>query len=182
MGGISVIGYKEAIVQSMRMLAQQENVLFIGQSVRYSGHAMFNTLEDAKVPMSKRLELPVIEEFQLGYSQGRALVGCLPVSIFPRIDFLMCAMNQLVNHLDKWEEMSHGEFNPKVIIRTMVGSKNPLNPGPQHCQDHTEALRLLCPNLDIYKLDSVEKVLGNYEKALASSRSSILIEMGDLYD
>lgn len=174
--------YREAIVESMRMLAQHENTLFIGQSVRYPGHAMFSTLEDALVPYEKRIEFPVNEEMQLGYSQGRALEGCLPISIFPRIDFLMCTMNQLVNHLDKWEEMSHGEFNPKVIIRTMVGSKEPLNPGPQHCQDHTEALRLLCPNLDIYKLDSTDKVLEGYKKALASPKSSILVELGDLYD
>ncbi len=174
--------YREAIVESMRMLAQQENTLFIGQSVKYSGHAMFNTLEDANVPMNKRIELPVLEEFQLGYSQGLGLVWCLPISIFPRIDFLMWAINQLVNHLDKWEEMSHGEFNPKVIIRTMVGSKTPLNPGPQHCNDHTEALRLLCPHIDIYKLDNADRVIEGYQTALASNRSSILVEVGDFYD
>ncbi len=174
--------YREAIIESMRMLAERDNVLFVGQSVCYSGHTMFNTLEDAEIPMSKRVELPVNEEFQLGYSQGLALIGFLPISIFPRIDFLMCAMNQLVNHLDKWEEMSHGEFNPKVIIRTMIGSREPLNPGPQHCQDHTEALRLLCPNIDIYKLDNAIKVLNSYEIALMSSKSSILVEIGDLYN
>lgn len=168
-------------MESMRMLAQEDNLLFIGQSVRYSGHAMFNTLEDAGVPMTKRLELPVMEDSQLGISQGLALGGFLPVSIYPRIDFLICGANQLVNHLDKWAEMSHGEWNPKVIIRTMIGSKIPLDPGPQHCQDHTDALRLLCPNLDIYKLDSAEKVLAGYQQALASDRSSILIEEGDLY-
>ncbi len=168
-------------MESMRMLAQQGDTLFIGQSVKYPGHVMFNTLEDAGVPMNKRIELPVMEEFQLGYSQGRALAGCLPVSIFPRIDFLMCAMNQLVNHLDKWGEMSHGEFNTKVIIRTMVGSRNPLNPGPQHCQDHTREIRLMCRNIDVYRLDTPLDVLTFYKKALESSRSSILVEMGDLY-
>lgn len=174
--------YREAIVESMRMLAQEERALFIGQSVRYSGHAMFNSLEDAKVPMDKRVELPVFEDTQLGISTGLALEGFLPVSIYPRMDFLIIAANQLVNHLDKWEEMSHGEWNSKVIIRTMVGSKEPLNPGPQHCQNHTKALRLLCPNMDIYKLDSANRVIESYEKALASPHSSILIEMGDLYD
>ncbi len=173
--------YREAIIESMRMLDERDDVLFIGQSVCYSGHAMFTTLQEAAIPMNKRIELPVLEEFQLGYSQGRALMGCLPISIFPRIDFLMCAMNQLVNHLDKWEEMSHGEFMPKVIIRTMIGSKEPLNPGPQHHQDHTEALKLLCPNISVVKLERVEDVVSGYMGALYGKKSSILIEIGDMY-
>lgn len=175
------MSYRDALVESMRLLDSYQNVIFIGQSVRYAGHAMFGTLQDAEIPMVKRIELPVFEDTQVGLSEGLALGGFLPVSIFPRIDFLLCAANQLVNHLDKWNEMSHGEFNPKVIIRTMVGSKEPLNPGPQHCQDHTYALRLLCPNIDVYCLDSAENVVECYQKALASEKSSILVEYGGLY-
>ena len=173
--------YKEAIVEAMKMLAEQENSLFIGQSVLYPGHAMYNTLEDAGVPRGKRLEFPVAEDTQLGFSQGLALAGFLPISIFPRIDFLLCAANQLVNHLDKWNEMSHGEFNPKVIIRTAVGSKTPLYPGVQHCQNHASALALMCPNIDIVELYTPDQVLIAYEGALRSEKSSILIEFGDLY-
>lgn len=174
--------YRDAIVESMRMLAQENNVLFIGQSVRYPGHAMFGTLEDAKVPMNKRIELPVFEDTQMGISTGLALQGFLPVSIFPRMDFLICASNQLVNHLDKWNEMSHGEFNPKVIIRTMVGSKEPLNPGPQHCQNHIKALELMCPSTDIIALNTPGEVRLAYISAVVSDRSTILVEFGDLYD
>ena len=173
--------YKEAIVESMRMLAQQERILFIGQSVRYSGHVMYNTLQDAEVPMEKRIELPVFEDTQMGMSIGLSLAGFLPVSIYPRMDFLIIAANQLVNHLDKMEEMSHGEFNPKMIIRTMVGGRIPLGPGPQHCQDHTSALGLLCPNINVRMLDSTDGVLPSYQEALESPKSSILVEYGDMY-
>jgi len=173
--------YKEAIIEATRILAQDEKTLFVGQSVCYPGHIMYNTLEEARVPNEKRIELPVLEDSQLGISTGLSLAGFLPISIYPRMDFLVIAMNQLVNHLDKWGEMSHGEFNPKVIIRTMVGSKEPLNPGPQHCQDYTEALRLMCPNIDIYKLCYTDEILECYRAALASSKSSILIELGDLF-
>ena len=173
--------YKEALVESMKMLSKRDNVIFIGQSVRWPGNAIYTTLQDADVPQKMRIELPVMENAQLGMSQGLAIAGFLPISIFPRIDFLLCAANQLVNHLDKWGEMSHGEWNPKVIIRTMVGSKEPLNPGPQHCGDYTEALRLFCPNIDVYCLDSAKKVIECYQQALASDKSSILIEYGRLY-
>lgn len=173
--------YKEAIVDSLKYWIKKEpRMLFVGQSVSYPGHAMFNTLEEANIPMTNRIEVPVLEDSQMGMATGISLAGIPVCSIYPRMDFLIIAMNQLVNHLDKWAEMSHGEFNPKVIIRTMIGSKEPLNPGLQHYQDHTEALRLMCPNIDIYKLRWTDEVLECYRAALASSKSSILIELGDL--
>ncbi len=174
--------YKSEIIRAMAYLGERKNTLFIGQSVCYSGHVMFNTLEDAKVPMSKRIELPVFEDTQMGMSIGLSLAGFLPISLYPRIDFLLCACNQLVNHLDKIYEMSRGEFSPKVIIRTMVGSKEPLNPGPQHCQDHTEALRYMLTNVKVVKLCTPESVFPNYAEALNRDYSTILVEMGDLYE
>lgn len=173
--------YKGEIVKAMALLAQDKRTLFIGQSVCWSGHIMFDTLEEAQVPYEKRIELPVIEDAQMGICIGLALEGFIPISIYPRMDFLIIAMNQLVNHLDKMEEMSRGQFRPKVIIRTMVGSKIPLNPGPQHCQDHTEALKLLLTNIEVVKLSSAEVILNAYEKALDQHTSSILVEVGDLY-
>jgi len=83
--------------------------------------------------------------------------------------------------LIKFEEMSSGRFKPKVIIRTMVGATKPLYPGLQHCSDYSEALARLLKNVAIYKLDDVKYILPAYIKALKDERSTILIEMGDLY-
>ena len=47
------------------------------------------------------IELPVAEEMQMGMSFGMSLDGTIPISIYPRWNFLLCAINQLVNHLDK---------------------------------------------------------------------------------
>lgn len=165
----------------MALLARQDKALFVGQSVRYPGHAMFNTLEEAEVSMEQRIELPVAEEMQLGFCTGLALEGFIPISIFPRMDFLILAMNQLVNHLDKIEEMSCGQFIPRVIIRTMIGSTHPLNPGPQHCQDHTEALKLMLNNIGVVRLTQANEVLPAYTEALNSLYSTIIVEIADLY-
>lgn len=173
------MNYRDEVVKAMDLLAREEKTIFLGQSIAYPGHVMYGTLEN--VPMSKRIELPVFEEVQMGMSIGLSLEGYIPISIFPRIDFLIIATNQLVNHLDKIEEMSHGQFKPKVIIRTMVGSIKPLYPGPQHCQDHTEALRCLLTNVDVVKLTESKDVVPAYRRALKSEKSSVLIEMADLY-
>lgn len=173
------MSYKDEITKAMEMLAEDERVIFIGQTILYPGNVIYGTLEN--VPTSRKIEVPIMEDAQLGMSLGLSLEGYIPVSIFPRMDFLIIATNQLVNHLDKIEEMSCGQFSPKVIIRTMVGSTKPLYPGPQHCQDHTEALKCLLTNVDVVKLTKTKDIVPAYRAALESQRSSILIEIADSY-
>jgi pyruvate dehydrogenase E1 component beta subunit len=168
------MSWAEELKAAMSLLAEHPQTIFIGQSVAYPGHLLYSTLEH--IPRERRLELPVIEDAQVGISIGLALSGWLPVSIFPRMDFLIIAANQLVNHLDKFEEMTNGQVRPHVIIRTMVGSTIPLYPGPQHCQDHTMALRMLMPNTTVMKLTRPEDVVPAYQRALERPGPWVLIE------
>ena len=119
----------------MKYLAKDKRTLFLGQSVKYSGNAIFNTLKEVD---DKKIELPVFEDVQMGISTGLALQGYIPITCYPRFDFLILAMNQLVNHLDKIRHMSFDEFKPRVIIRTSIGSKKPLDGGVQHTQNYTK--------------------------------------------
>lgn len=170
------MSYKDEIIKAMNLLAQDDRVIFIGQNVIYSGAiAIHETLKH--VPRSRRREVPVFEDTQLGLSIGLSLEGYIPVSIFPRMDFLIIATNQLVNHLDKIEGMSCGRFKPKVIIRSCVGSTQPLDPGPQHCQNHAAALRCLLTNIDVVTLSEAEEIVPAYKHALESDRSTVLIEL-----
>ena len=171
--------YLDNLTEAMTWLGKQADTIFLGQGVLYPGNAVYGTV--ASVPESKKLELPVAEEMQMGLSIGLALQGYVPISIFPRFDFLILAMNQLVNHLDKIKEMSHGEFNPKVIIRTAIGATTPLYPGPQHCSDYTEGLDAMLKNVSVVKMTKVADILPSYLGAYASRRSRILIEVADLY-
>jgi pyruvate/2-oxoglutarate/acetoin dehydrogenase E1 component len=173
------MGYREELIKAMLTLAEDERVIFIGQTILYPGNVIYGTLEG--ISASRKIELPIMEDCQMGMSIGLSLEGYLPVSIFPRMDFLIIAMNQLVNHLDKIEEMSSGRFKPKVIIRTMVGATKPLYPGVQHCSDYTEGLGYFLRNINVVKLTEAEQIVPEYRKSLESERSTILIEMGDLY-
>ena len=78
----------------------------------------------------------------------------------------------MVNHLDKIKDISRGQYNPKIIIRTIVGSREPY-PGPQHCQDYTEAFKLMLKNVVVIKLDSAESIVPQYKKALERDISSL---------
>jgi len=174
------MNYKEELIKAYDMLAENPNTIFIGQCVQWGGTSMYHMMKN--IHLDKKLELPVFEETQMGISTGLALQGFIPISIYPRMDFLVLALNQLVNHLDKAEEMSNGQFKPKVIIRTAIGSTSPLMPGPQHCKDYTEALKLMCTNINIVKLTSAEMIMPEYKKALESDKSTILIEIPDAYN
>ena len=171
--------YLEQITEAMTWLGEKEDTIFLGQSVLYSGNAIYKTLSG--VPDAQKLEFPVAEDCQLGVAIGLTLMGFVPICIFPRMDFLILAMNQLVNHLDKIKQMSHGEFNPKVIIRTAIGATTPLYPGPQHCSDYTEGLDVMLGNVSVVKMTKAADILPSYLGAYASQTSRILVEVADLY-
>ena len=164
----------------MEMIAEQPNSIFLGQAVNCPGTAMYNTLKD--IDESKRLELPVAEALQMGMSTGLALNGFLPVSIYPRWNFLLLATDQLVNHLDKIELMSDGGYKPKVIIRTSIGSERPLHPSYQHVGDFTDAFNKILSTINVVRLDEPEQIVPAYQEAIEGYRSTILVEWGDYYN
>ena len=171
--------YFDELKKSMNYLADNEKTIFIGQAVEVPGTAMTNTLKE--VNSKKLLELPVAEEMQMGMTLGLALDGNIPISIFPRWNFVLLAMNQLINHLDKVNIMSNNGFKTKAIIRTGVGSQRPLHPQYQHIGDFTDMVRKMCSSLDVIKLNEPEDIFPSYKKALDrdDGRSTILVEFGD---
>ena len=178
---ISPSNYKDALIDSMSWLAQQPDTIFIGQTVKFGGSYMGTTFSG--VQQNKLVELPVMEESQMGMSLGLALEGFCVVSIYPRFDFLILAMNQLVNHIDKIGWMSDGKMQPRIIIRTSVGSKKPLDAGPQHTQDHTDALNLMLTTVNVVKLTDAEMIEPYYRRAYKDKdqRLWLFIENGALY-
>jgi len=173
--------YQIELSKAMKLLASNDKTVFIGQSVAVAGTAMRTTLEN--INSTRLIEMPVDEDFQMGIANGLAIAGYIPVSVFPRWNFLLLATNQIVNHLDKIKEISRLKIPPKVIIRTGIGSVSPLHPGPQHTGDFTEAFKLMCPNINVVRLDSYEQVVPEYKLALEREDgvSTILVEWGDKY-
>jgi pyruvate/2-oxoglutarate/acetoin dehydrogenase E1 component len=174
--------YKDELIRSMNYLAKNDKTIFIGQSVSYSGNAIYNTLSE--IPDDKKIETPVFEDVQMGLSLGLALNGYIPVTCYPRFDFLILALNQMINHLDKIKFMSENKMLPRVIIRTSVGPKKPLDGGPQHTADYTEAIKKMVTEIDIVTLDEPGEIFPAFKDALESSnvKSTLLIEKGSHYN
>ncbi len=168
------LNYLEETKRAMTILGQKEDTIFLGQTCLYSGSPMFKSLEG--VPKEKRIELPLIEDLQAGMSLGLSLENYKPISIYPRIDFSLCACNQIINHIDHCYEMSNKEFNPIVIIRTQIGNIYPLHPGIQHCGDYTKGFKAMCKNINVIKLEKEEDIVPAYIKAYNSNKSTLFIE------
>ena len=134
-----------------------------------------------RIQESKKIEFPVAENFQIGVSIGLAMNGFIPISIVPRWNFLLCATDQIINHLDKFPILSDGQNNPKVLIRVAVGSEIPVDPQDQHKGNFSEAFRLMCKTIDIIECKTPESILPAYQFAYnrADNKSTILVEFPD---
>jgi pyruvate/2-oxoglutarate/acetoin dehydrogenase E1 component len=174
--------YFDELKRSMEFLAADPRTVFLGQAVAVAGTAMSNTLKG--VDPSRLVELPVAEEMQMGMTTGLALAGMVPVSLFPRWNFLLCAMSQLINHLDKLDDMACAGFNARAIVRTGIGSERPLHPQYQHVGDFTDAVRSMCRSIEVIRLDEPADIFPAYERALLrdDGRSTLLVEWGDFYN
>lgn len=168
--------YFTELTLAMNLLADDPRTIFLGQGL-FGGTTMSDTFKE--ISTAKRIEMPIAEEMQTGMAVGMSLKGMIPISVIPRWNFMLRAADQIVNHLDRLSLYS--DYCPKVIIRTAVPSKNPFNPGPQHDDDFTSAFRLMLRTTDVVTLHRESDIVAQYDKALHSPRSTILVEWTDHY-
>tara|TARA_R100000808_G_C2143783_1_gene151550 strand:- start:549 stop:1076 length:528 start_codon:yes stop_codon:yes gene_type:complete len=168
--------YRNELERAMLLLAEKEDTIFLGQSLEYGGIAMAQTFE--KMDPHKKMEMPVAENLQLGLSTGLAIAGYVPISVYPRWNFLLLAADQLVNHLDKISLMTEGQYKPKVIIRVAVGVEKPVNPQEQHLGDFSEGFRQILRTVEIVKLHNAAEIVDAYLHAYnrTDGVSTILVE------
>lgn len=171
--------YSGNIQKAMQIISKKRNSIFLGQSVAVPGNLLYKSL--LKVPIKKKIELPIFEDTQMGISIGLALEGYLPVTCYPRFDFFLLSFNQTINHLDKLKKISSGNFDPFVIVRVLVGSKSPINAGLQHTQDYSKELKKMCKFINVVELKNSNDILKKYNQVLKNKKSTIFIEFSNKY-
>jgi pyruvate/2-oxoglutarate/acetoin dehydrogenase E1 component len=171
--------YYEELQKAMSLVAEHPKTIFIGQAVEFEGTGLFESLKH--LPANKKIELPVAEYLQCGLANGIAIEGLIPVSIFPRWNFLLMGTDQIINHLDKFITMSDGTCRPKVIIRVAVGSETPVDPQCQHKGNFSNSFRQMLKNIEVIELEESNEIVPAYEKALnrTDGISTILVEFAD---
>lgn len=163
--------YFEELCKAMRVLSD-DGYIFTGQTVKDPGTALHGTFRD--VPVEQRIELPIFENTQLGMAAGIALASGKICTCYPRINFFLEALPQLVQHLDKIPLFS--EYKPRVIVRTSIATKDPLDPGPQHIGDYSDAIEAMLSTVKVVRLTSAEMIMPEYKAAMERDGSTLLIE------
>ncbi len=166
----------------MEWMAQQPRTIFLGQTVGGPGTFMYQTLRD--LPKEKALEMPVNESFQMQFSIGLALAGYIPISVYPRQNFLLLATSDMANMLDKIPAISSQQILPRVIIRVAAGPYMPVHPGHQHIGNYAEAFRKMFSWINVVELEETEEIFPTYQYALKREdhRASLIIEHGNYYN
>ena len=132
------------------LLENHEEVFVIGQglwSPWYVGNSMTDL--DKQFGSNRVVDTPVSESACTGAAIGASLVGMKPIVVHPRMDFMMYAMDSIVNQAAKWSHMVGGQAHPAVTIRGIINRGG--EQGAQHSQAlhsyfaHLPGLRVVMP-------------------------------------
>ena len=171
--------YFDELKRTMEWLADQPKTIFVGQTVAGPGTFMFQTLRD--VPSDKTLEMPINESFQMQFSLGLALEGQIPISVYPRQNFLLLAVSDMVNMIDKVPAISRDQWPIQLIIRVAVGPDEPVHPGHQHIGNYIDGLKQMFTTIEVCELLEPEDIFPAYKKAYEHKGVTLLIEHGNFY-
>ena len=173
--------YFDELKRTMEWLAQQPKTLFLGQTVAGPGTFMYQTLRD--IPKERALEMPVNESFQMQFTIGLALAGYIPISVYPRQNFLLLATGDMVNMLDKIPVIGSNQWASRVLIRVASGPDSPVHPGHQHVGNYAESFKRMFTSIEVVELNEPEDIFPAYKRALERTdhKSTLLIEHGNFY-
>jgi pyruvate dehydrogenase E1 component beta subunit len=131
--------YGNAILQGFEYLMENhQDVFLIGQGL-WSPWYVGTTMTDLDVKFGKErvIDTPVSESACTSAAIGASLAGMKPVVIHPRIDFMLYAMDGIVNQAAKWSYMFGGQSSPNVTFRGII------NRGGEQGAQHSQALHSL---------------------------------------
>jgi len=145
------ITYGEAIRESTdQCMANDPSIYIMGLGVP-DPKGIFGTtvgLRD-KYGEKRVLDMPVSENGMTGIAIGSALMGMRPIMTHQRIDFMLLALDQIINNAAKWHYMFGGQKSVPLVIRLLIGQG--WGQGPQHSQSlqsifaHIPGLRVIMP-------------------------------------
>ena len=144
--------YGTAILAGFEYLLEKyPEVFVIGQglwSPWYVGNSMTDL--DKKFGVERIIDTPVSESACTGAAVGASLAGMKPIVVHPRMDFMIYAMDAVVNQAAKWSHMLGGQAHPGVTIRSIINRGG--EQGAQHSQAlhawfaHIPGLRVVMPS------------------------------------
>lgn len=145
------IKYSEALAEAtLAAMEENQKVFLIGEGIDDPKGAFATTSEALKRFGHERvMDSPLSESALTGIGIGAAIEGHPCVMIHMRNDFLLLAMDQIVNHAAKWHYMFGGSMTVPIVIRCLVGRG--WGQAAQHSQSfhamfaHVPGLKVILP-------------------------------------
>jgi pyruvate dehydrogenase E1 component beta subunit len=168
------ITYVKAFTESlMQLMAEDEDVLIIGEDVGFYGgvfkafDGLYKTYGENRV-----IDTPISEMGFLGMGVGAAARGLRPVVDLMFFDFVGVAMDQLYNQAAKLKYMFGGDVTVPLTLTTAGGAG--LSGGPQHSQS-LEAWLAHVPGLKVALPASPHDVKGLMVGAVRDDNPTVVI-------
>src|SRR4051812_6998076 len=149
--GVRILSYVDAVREATdQEMARDPSVLVFGLDVddRKAIQGTTRGLLERHGP-ERVFGTPLSEDAMTGAAVGMALAGLRPIHVHIRMDFLMLAMNQLVNVAAKSRYMYGGRAAVPLVVRSMIGKS--WGQGAQHSQGlhsffmHVPGLKVVAP-------------------------------------
>ncbi len=121
-----------------QLLASDPRVFVIGQglwSPWYAGGSMQDL--EKEFGRDRVLDSPVSENATTGLAVGAAIAGMRPIVFHPRMDFMLLAVDPIVNQAANWSYIFGGRVKAPVVIRAVI------NRGGEQGAQHSQALQAM---------------------------------------
>ena len=172
--------YRDALRDALREEMDRDEAVFcVGEGIGERGGS-YKVTDGllAEFGRGRVLDTPLSEAGFVGLGVGAAIAGQRPVVEMLFIDFLLLAMDQVVNQAAKYRFMSGGEGRVPLVIRTQGGAGNSL--AGQHSQS-LEALFYHVPGLKVVMPSTPYDAKGLLKAAIRHEDPVIFIEHKLLY-
>ena len=172
--------YREALRAALdEEMERDPSVFVVGEGIGERGGS-YKVTEGllAKFGPNRVIDTPLSEAGFVGLGVGAAIAGQRPVVEMLFIDFLLLAMDQVINQAAKYRFMSGGEGRVPLVIRTQGGTGNSL--AGQHSQS-LEALYYHIPGLKVVMPATPRDAKGLLKSAIRDEDPVIFIEHKQLY-
>ncbi len=172
--------FVNAINEALRIeLNQRPELIVYGEDVGHSG-GIFGVHRKLQADFgSKRVfDTPIAESAILGSAVGAALLGMRPVVEIMWGDFLLVALDQLINQAANIRYISAGAYSAPIVVRTQQGAT------PGSCAQHSQCLEALLahiPGLKIGVPSTPTDAHAMLRAAIADPDPCVLFECRGLY-
>ncbi|MFS8629257.1 MAG: alpha-ketoacid dehydrogenase subunit beta [Limnochordales bacterium] len=147
---MATITYREAVRQALREeMLRDQRVFLMGEDIgRYGGsYAVTKGLLE-EFGEERVRDTPISETAIVGAGIGAAMMGLRPVVEIMTINFLLVALDQVINNAAKFYSMFGGQFSVPLVIRTVGGGRRLAATHSQNLEPllaHIPGLKVVAP-------------------------------------